>query len=144
MSKIQKIKELHELLKNGVINDKEFAQLKTEVINATLSISDKVKVDDTTISSVQKEINLNLHLENEDAKPKGTRDKSFREAAEIVVKSQNASASVLQQKLGVGYNRLGRLLNQLEAEGIIGPFEDNKNRKVLINDVIDLEHFFDN
>ena len=63
------------------------------------------------------------------------RDKLFREAAEIIIVAQQGSASLLQRKLKLGYNRAGRLIDQLEAAGIVGPFEGSKARKVLINDL---------
>jgi len=63
------------------------------------------------------------------------RDKLFREAAEIIIVAQQGSASLLQRKLKLGYNRAGRLIDQLEAAGIVGPFEGSKARKVLINNL---------
>ncbi len=69
------------------------------------------------------------------------RDDLFYEAARIVVMTQQGSASLLQRKLKLGYNRAGRLVDQLEAAGIIGPFEGSKARKVLIPDEIALEQF---
>ena len=55
-----------------------------------------------------------------------------KEAAEILVNSQQGSASLLQRKMKLGYNRAGRIIDQLEAAGIIGPLEGSKGRKVLI------------
>ncbi len=72
------------------------------------------------------------------------RDSLFEEAAKIVVMTQQGSASLLQRKLKLGYNRAGRLIDQLEAAGIIGPFEGSKARKVLISDEISLDHFLKN
>jgi S-DNA-T family DNA segregation ATPase FtsK/SpoIIIE len=69
------------------------------------------------------------------------RDDLFEEAAKIVVMTQQGSASMLQRKLKLGYNRAGRLVDQLEAAGVIGPFEGSKARKVLIPDEIALEQF---
>lgn len=60
------------------------------------------------------------------------RDKLFREAAEVLVIAQQGSASLLQRKLKLGYNRAGRLIDQLEAAGIVGPFEGSKARQVLV------------
>jgi S-DNA-T family DNA segregation ATPase FtsK/SpoIIIE len=51
----------------------------------------------------------------------------FREAAEVIVNAQQGSASLLQRKLKLGYNRAGRLIDQLEAAGIVGPFEEVKH-----------------
>jgi S-DNA-T family DNA segregation ATPase FtsK/SpoIIIE len=69
------------------------------------------------------------------------RDDLFYEAARIVVMTQQGSASLLQRKLKLGYNRAGRLVDQLEAAGVIGPFEGSKARKVLIPDEMALEQF---
>ena len=72
------------------------------------------------------------------------RDSMFREAAEVIVVAQQGSASLLQRKLKLGYNRAGRLIDQLEAAGIVGPFEGSKARSVLIPDMASLELFFKN
>jgi len=68
------------------------------------------------------------------------RDKLFREAAEVIVIAQQGSASLLQRKLKLGYNRAGRIIDQLEAAGIVGPFEGSKARQVLVTDLVSLEH----
>ena len=67
------------------------------------------------------------------------RDSFFAEAARIVVTHQQGSASLLQRKLKLGYNRAGRIVDQLEAAGIIGPFKGSKAREVLIKDPATLE-----
>lgn len=67
------------------------------------------------------------------------RDSMFEEAARILVMHQQGSTSLLQRKLKLGYNRAGRLVDQLEAAGVIGPFEGSKARKVLIPDEASLE-----
>ena len=72
----------------------------------------------------------------------GERDPLFREAAEVLVIAQQGSASLIQRKLKLGYNRAGRLIDQLEAAGIVGPFEGSKARQVLIRDMQALEQFF--
>ncbi|TDQ27856.1 FtsK/SpoIIIE family DNA translocase [Tenacibaculum caenipelagi] len=71
------------------------------------------------------------------------RDKLFKEAAEIIVTAQQGSASLLQRKLKLGYNRAGRLIDQLEAAGIVGPFEGSKARQVLVTDLIALEQLLE-
>lgn len=68
------------------------------------------------------------------------RDELFEDAARVVVTHQQGSASLLQRKLKLGYNRAGRIVDQLEAAGIIGPFEGSKARQVLIPDEMSLEH----
>lgn len=72
------------------------------------------------------------------------RDKLFREAAEVIVTAQQGSASLLQRKLKLGYNRAGRLIDQLEAAGIVGPFEGSKARQVLVADFVALEQLLEN
>ena len=72
------------------------------------------------------------------------RDTLFKDAAEIIVTSQQGSASLLQRKLKLGYNRAGRLIDQLEAAGIVGPFEGSKARSVNISDMVALDQFFSN
>lgn len=72
------------------------------------------------------------------------RDALFREAAEVIVNAQQGSASLLQRKLKLGYNRAGRLIDQLEAAGIVGPFEGSKARQVLISDILALEELLNN
>ena len=63
------------------------------------------------------------------------RDDLFREAAEVIVTAQQGSASLLQRKLKLGYNRAGRIIDQMEVAGIVGPFEGSKARQVLISDL---------
>ncbi len=72
------------------------------------------------------------------------RDSLFRDAASVIVMHQQGSASLLQRKLKLGYNRAGRIIDQLEAAGIIGPFEGSKARQVLIPDEYALEQLLNN
>jgi S-DNA-T family DNA segregation ATPase FtsK/SpoIIIE len=67
------------------------------------------------------------------------RDSMFDEAARLVVQHQQGSTSLIQRKLSIGYNRAGRIIDQLEAAGIVGPFEGSKARDVLISDYTHLE-----
>ena len=69
------------------------------------------------------------------------RDELFEEAARVIVMSQHGSTSLLQRKLKLGYNRAGRIIDQLEAAGIVGPFEGSKAREVRISDEYALEQF---
>lgn len=68
-------------------------------------------------------------------------DALFADAARIVVSTQQGSASMLQRKLKLGYNRAGRLVDQLEGMGIIGPFQGSKAREVLYTDLVALEEY---
>lgn len=67
------------------------------------------------------------------------RDELFDDAARIIVATQQGSTSLIQRKLKLGYNRAGRIIDQLEAAGIVGPFEGSKAREVKIKDEITLE-----
>jgi S-DNA-T family DNA segregation ATPase FtsK/SpoIIIE len=67
------------------------------------------------------------------------RDTMFEEAARIIVTHQQGSTSLLQRRLKLGYNRAGRLIDQLESAGIVGPFEGSKAREVLVKDEYSLE-----
>ena len=71
------------------------------------------------------------------------RDSLFREAAEVIVTAQQGSASLLQRKLKLGYNRAGRIIDQMEAAGVVGPFEGSKARQVLISDLTTLNRLLD-
>lgn len=69
------------------------------------------------------------------------RDAMFEDAARLIVMHQQGSTSLIQRKLKLGYNRAGRIIDQLEASGIVGPFEGSKAREVLIPDEYSLEQF---
>jgi DNA segregation ATPase FtsK/SpoIIIE, S-DNA-T family len=72
------------------------------------------------------------------------RDALFEDAAKVIVLHQQGSTSLIQRKLKLGYNRAGRLIDQLEAAGIVGPFEGSKAREVLIKDELSLEQLLNN
>ncbi|MAU63009.1 MAG: cell division protein FtsK [Flavobacteriaceae bacterium] len=72
------------------------------------------------------------------------RDVLFKDAAEVIVIAQQGSASLLQRKMKLGYNRAGRIIDQLEAAGIVGPFEGSRARDVLISDIASLNAFLEN
>ena len=80
--------------------------------------------------------NIDINIEDRDA--------LFKEAAEVIVTAQQGSASLLQRKLKLGYNRAGRLIDQLESAGIVGPFEGSKARQVLISDLQSLDRHLEN
>lgn len=69
------------------------------------------------------------------------RDKLFEDAARLVVSHQQGSTSLIQRRLKLGYNRAGRIIDQLEAAGIVGPFEGSKAREVLYPDEYTLEQY---
>jgi S-DNA-T family DNA segregation ATPase FtsK/SpoIIIE len=71
------------------------------------------------------------------------KDDLFDEAARIIVQHQQGSASLLQRRLNIGYNRAGRLIDQMEAAGIVGPNKGSKAREVLIHDEVSLQRFLD-
>ena len=72
------------------------------------------------------------------------KDALFDEAARTVVQSQSGSTSLIQRKLRLGYNRAGRIIDQLEAAGVVGPFEGSKARQVLVKDILQLEELLKN
>ena len=69
------------------------------------------------------------------------RDELFEDAARIIVQTQQGSTSLLQRKLKLGYNRAGRIIDQLEAAGIVGPFEGSKARDVKVSNEVALEQY---
>ncbi|MFI5172494.1 MAG: DNA translocase FtsK 4TM domain-containing protein [Chitinophagales bacterium] len=71
----------------------------------------------------------------------GERDSLFHEAARIIVQHQQGSTSLIQRRLKLGYNRAGRLMDQLEAAGIVGPNAGSKAREVIFNDMGQLEQY---
>src|SRR5512133_1666832 len=72
------------------------------------------------------------------------RDDLFDDAARLVVIHQQGSTSLIQRKFSIGYNRAGRIMDQLEKAGIVGPFEGSKARQVLFVDEVSLEQFLSN
>jgi len=72
------------------------------------------------------------------------RDPLFEEAARLIVANQQGSTSLIQRKFSIGYNRAGRIVDQLEVVGIIGPFEGSKARQVLVMDSYQLEQMLKN
>ncbi|HNP53639.1 MAG TPA: DNA translocase FtsK, partial [Ferruginibacter sp.] len=71
----------------------------------------------------------------------GDKDALFEDAARLIVSSQSGSTSLLQRRMKLGYNRAGRLMDQLEAAGIVGPNQGSKTRDVLIKTEHELEQF---
>jgi S-DNA-T family DNA segregation ATPase FtsK/SpoIIIE len=71
------------------------------------------------------------------------RDELFEKAARLVVEYQQGSTSLIQRKFSIGYNRAGRIIDQLESSGIVGPYEGSKARQVMMKDIISLEQFLE-
>jgi S-DNA-T family DNA segregation ATPase FtsK/SpoIIIE len=69
------------------------------------------------------------------------RDELFEDAARLIVQNQVGSTSLLQRRMKLGYNRAGRLMDQLESAGIVGPSQGSKARDVLIKSEFELEHY---
>ena len=72
------------------------------------------------------------------------KDVLFNDAARLIVKYQSGSTSSIQRRMKIGYNRAGRIIDELDAAGIVGPFEGSKARAVLVKDLIDLKELLDN
>ena len=101
----------------------------TEFIGSQQGYSDAMHLPEYTPETEggEKDIDLNK------------RDPMFEDAARLVVQTQQGSTSLIQRKLSIGYARAGRIIDQLEAAGIVGPFEGSKAREVLVSDMIALE-----
>jgi S-DNA-T family DNA segregation ATPase FtsK/SpoIIIE len=68
----------------------------------------------------------------------------FEEAAKLIVMHQQGSTSLIQRRLNLGYNRAGRLIDQLEKAGIVGPFKGSKAREVICKTEMELEELLKN
>ncbi len=113
-------------------NEKEVKSIDKEVINLTENEIDKfVEIE------IQRRI---LKTEGQEIQTEETRfDPLFKESAILIVASQQGSTSLIQRKFSIGYNRAGRIIEQLEVAGILGPFEGSKPRDVLVKNTQDLE-----
>ena len=69
------------------------------------------------------------------------RDALFEEAARLIVRHQQGSTSLIQRKMKIGYNRAGRIIDQLEQANIVGPYEGSKARQVMFQDEYSLEQY---
>ncbi len=124
-----------------------------EVVRIQCAFVDTPEVDDITEFIGSQKAYPDAHLLPEYVGEEGgtnvdidisERDKLFREAAEVLVIAQQGSASLLQRKLKLGYNRAGRIIDQLEAAGIVGQFEGSKARQVNIATIDALNQHFEN
>jgi S-DNA-T family DNA segregation ATPase FtsK/SpoIIIE len=95
-------------------------------------VSDAAKEEDI-LEKVRAHEAAQMAAEDEpDEAEVGERDQLFREAAEVAIQHQQGSTSLLQRRLGVGYGRAARIMDQLEAAGIIGPQRGAKAREILV------------
>ena len=114
-------------LQCGFVDTEEIEKI-TEIIGAQKGYSNGYLLPEF----IDEEINNNeVNVED--------RDPLFREAAEVIVNAQQGSASLLQRKMKLGYNRAGRIIDQLEAAGIVGKFEGSKARAVLVRSIAELD-----
>ncbi|HEY0751451.1 MAG TPA: DNA translocase FtsK, partial [Chitinophagaceae bacterium] len=72
-----------------------------------------------------------------------SKDPLFEDAARLIVQNQLGSTSLLQRRMKLGYNRAGRLMDQLEAAGVVGPNQGSKAREVLIKTELELQEYLD-
>ena len=141
------LSQLNDEMKNAMrAKDK----LRLGVIRMALSAIKQAEIDHNTAATDDNIIALLTKMVKQRKESikmftEGGRDElAAKEAAEIIVTAQQGSASLLQRKLKLGYNRAGRLIDQLEAAGIVGGFEGSKARQVLIADFIALEQLLEN
>ena len=122
----------------------------SDVIRLQCAFIDTPEVEEvTSYIGAQRAYPDALHLpefKDEEAEQKteidpDERDELFEDAAYIIVQTQQGSTSLLQRKLKLGYNRAGRIIDQLEAAGVVGPFEGSKAREVKIASEMALEQF---
>ena len=82
---------------------------------------------------------FNEHFDTIGSIDLSNRDPLFEDAARLIVIQQQGSTSLIQRKFAIGYNRAGRIMDQLEVAGIVGSFEGNNGRQILITDIYSLE-----
>lgn len=127
--------------KGSEINSKkEF--IANKIVNVLDESKDIVLSDEEIQKYIDQEINERISDEPKFDFDSPDFDPLFREAAKLIVESQQGSASLLQRKFKLGYNRAGRLIDNLEMTGIIGPFDGQNARKVNIPNIHQLELFF--
>ncbi len=119
---------------------KEFLDNKiTDVLDENKKI---ILTEDDIQKYIHQEINERISNEPESEFNSSDFDPLFQEAAIIIVQHQQGSASLLQRKLKLGYNRAGKLIDDLELTGIVGPFDGQRARTVNIPNIHQLELFF--
>jgi len=103
----------------------------------------EVLVDEVNLDKILEKLKQNDEWVDEELDKESGRDKLFDEAALIVVQTQQGSSSILQRKLKIWYVRVGRILDQLEAVGIVGPFNGSHARDVKVKDEAELENILE-
>ena len=120
-------------LQCGFIDTDEIEKI-TELIGAQKGYSDSYILPEYIEEDNNQNNNINID----------ERDSLFKDAAEVIVTAQQGSASLIQRKLKLGYNRAGRIIDQLESAGIVGRFEGSKARSVLVKNLVELEQLLKN
>lgn len=140
----QLLKFIELCLTDGVITDKEREVIFRKAAEYNVDIDECEIILESMIQ--QKNISQNITISNDEVVTDVilNRDSLFREAAEIVVEAQQGSASLLQRKLYLGYNRAGRLIDELENAGIVGAFDSVNSRKINIPNLQLLEYYLNN
>ena len=130
------------------LNQDKIIEINRDYIKQFVQISNYLKTKRKSLQSIFEQLvtyvndggieggNLNADLDDIDP--------MFEDAARVVVMHQSGSTSLIQRKLKLGYNRAGRIIDQLEAAGIVGSFEGSKARQVLIPDDMALEELLNN
>ncbi len=126
-----------ESTKNEMNSDFHSKQIGIEEITLTNN-----EIDFFIEREIQKKILKVEGEETPDTKVEADFDPLFKESAILIVENQQGSTSLLQRKFKLGYNRAGRIIDQLEDAGIVGPFEGSKQRDVLVKNIRDLEVIF--
>jgi hypothetical protein len=140
----QLLKFIELCLTDGVITEKEREVIFRKAAEYNVDIDECEIILESMIQ--QKNMSQTSTVSNDEVVTDiiSNRDSLFREAAEIVVEGQQASASLLQRKLKLGYNRAGRLIDELENAGIVGAFDGVNPRKINIPNLQLLEYYFNN
>ena len=120
-------------LQCGFVDTEEIEKI-TELIGAQMGYSEAYMLPEY----IEEDKTQNNSIDIDD------RDTLFKEAAEVIVSAQQGSASLIQRKLKLGYNRAGRIIDQLEAAGIVGGFEGSKARSVLVKNLVELDQLLNN
>ena len=134
---------------NNIKTDYHQAEIKVDskCVSENLINDYNQAITEQEISLSEKEINefVQQEISNRISFPSFDRnenDSLLIDAARIVVSTQQGSTSMIQRQLKLGYNRAGRIMDQLESAGIVGVFNGAQARKVLVNNLLELEDFF--